>query len=117
MPRWLLLLCAYGAGLFAVHLGGDWLATGPPAAMADVRAPDSRAIAAIPSYQGPLPVFARKDHNVEALYRWAATHQDALKNIPCTCGCPKAGHTSNWSCYVKAETSPGRYVWDPMSAG
>jgi len=26
--------------------------------------------------------------------------------MPCTCGCARIGHTSNRSCYIKAESGP-----------
>jgi len=26
--------------------------------------------------------------------------------MPCTCGCAGIGHTSNRSCYIKAESDP-----------
>ena len=56
--------------------------------------------------RGQLPVFAEGD--LQALYRFAADHPEVLTFMPCTCGCVDAGHTSNRSCYIKAETGDRR---------
>jgi len=53
--------------------------------------------------RGGLPEFAA-DADVPALYRFATTRGDVLRYMPCTCGCAQVGHTSNRSCYIKAET-------------
>jgi hypothetical protein len=52
--------------------------------------------------RGKLPVFAAKG-NAAQLYTFAVENRDLLSTIPCTCGCERFGHTSNRSCYVKAE--------------
>ena len=54
--------------------------------------------------RGQLPVFANRA-DTEALYRFAVEHPEVLAFMPCMCGCGGLGHTSNRSCYVKAETS------------
>lgn len=51
--------------------------------------------------------------NVQAAYQFAITNPDALKNVPCYCGCGAVGHTSNYSCYVKEVKSSGEVVYDP----
>jgi hypothetical protein len=38
---------------------------------------------------------------VRTAYQFAVANPDALKNVPCYCGCGAMGHTSNHSCYVK----------------
>jgi hypothetical protein len=53
--------------------------------------------------RGGLPQFAA-DADTPALYRFATTRGDVLRYMPCTCGCAGFGHTSNRSCYIKAET-------------
>jgi hypothetical protein len=53
--------------------------------------------------RGELPVFAGEG-DTGALYRFATTRGDVLRYMPCTCGCAEVGHTSNRSCYVKAES-------------
>jgi hypothetical protein len=53
--------------------------------------------------RGGLPEFAA-DLDAPALYRFATTRGDVLRYMPCTCGCAQVGHTSNRSCYIKAET-------------
>ena len=42
---------------------------------------------------------------------------DALKNVPCYCGCGKVGHTSNYSCYVKDVKPSGEIVFDQHALG
>ena len=54
--------------------------------------------------RGQLPAFAEGD-DLKALYRFAVEHPDVLAFMPCVCGCVDLGHTSNRSCYVKAETA------------
>lgn len=36
---------------------------------------------------------------VREAYQFAVANADALKNVPCYCGCGSIGHTSNYSCY------------------
>lgn len=60
---------------------------------------------------------------VRESYQFAVANPDALKNVPCYCGCVAAGHTSNYSCYVKAtavskETSAsGEITFDQHALG
>jgi hypothetical protein len=55
--------------------------------------------------------------SVSEAYRFAVANPDALKNVPCYCGCGKAGHTSNYSCYVKEVKSSGEVVFDQHALG
>jgi len=54
--------------------------------------------------RGQTPLFAAKGDTAR-LYAFAADNADALRYMPCTCGCVNFGHTSNRSCYVKGEAS------------
>jgi hypothetical protein len=36
---------------------------------------------------------------VREAYQFAVANLDALKNVPCYCGCGAIGHTSNYACY------------------
>lgn len=36
---------------------------------------------------------------VREAYQFALANPDALKNVPCYCGCGGIGHTSNYACY------------------
>jgi hypothetical protein len=38
---------------------------------------------------------------VRTAYRFAVANPDALRNVPCYCGCGVIGHKSNLACYVK----------------
>ncbi|HET7342307.1 MAG TPA: PCYCGC motif-containing (lipo)protein [Methylomirabilota bacterium] len=62
---------------------------------------------------GALPAFATPD--IAALYRFAHDRGDVLRWMPCTCGCAGIGHTSNRSCYIKAEGT-GRTTWTSHAA-
>ncbi len=50
-------------------------------------------------------------------YQFAVANPDALKNVPCYCGCGAAGHTSNYSCYVKATAASGEITFDQHALG
>ena len=63
---------------------------------------------------GALPVFAGTG-DTATLYRFARERGDVLQWMPCTCGCAKLGHTSNRSCYIKAE-SGDRTTWTSHAA-
>lgn len=54
---------------------------------------------------------------VQETYQFAVVNPDALKNVPCYCGCGAAGHTSNYSCYVKEVKSSGEIVFDLHALG
>jgi len=64
--------------------------------------------------RGQVPVFAAEGDG-GSLYRFATTRGDVLRWMPCTCGCRNFGHTSNRSCYVKAE-SGGRLTFTSHAA-
>lgn len=54
---------------------------------------------------------------VREAYRFAVANRDALRWIPCYCGCGAQGHTSNASCYLKDISTPGNLIFDRMSLG
>jgi hypothetical protein len=54
---------------------------------------------------------------VRSAYQFAAANPDALKNVPCYCGCGAVGHTSNLSCYVKERKADGQIVFDSHALG
>lgn len=54
---------------------------------------------------------------VQVAYQFAIANPEALKNVPCYCGCGAAGHTSNYSCYVKEVKSSGEVVFDYHALG
>ena len=64
--------------------------------------------------RGRLPRFATKG-DAARLYGFAAEDTETLRWMPCTCGCRGYGHTSNRSCYVKAE-SDGRVTFTSHAA-
>jgi hypothetical protein len=54
---------------------------------------------------------------VRSAYQFALTNPDALKNVPCYCGCGAMGHTSNLSCYIKERKADGQIVFDDHALG
>ena len=64
--------------------------------------------------RGQMPVFANSD-DLRTLYKFATEHPEVLSFMPCVCGCVDLGHTSNRSCYVKAET-PDRVTFTSHAA-
>lgn len=65
-----------------------------------------------------MPVEVQKAAvSVQEAYRFAVANPDALKNVPCYCGCGAAGHTSNYSCYVKEVKPSGEVVFDQHALG
>lgn len=54
---------------------------------------------------------------VREAYQFAMANPDALKNVPCYCGCGAVGHTSNYDCYVKEAKPDGTFVFDDHALG
>ncbi len=54
---------------------------------------------------------------VRSAYQFAVANPDAVKNVPCFCGCGAMGHTSNLSCYVKERKADGQIVFDNHALG
>ena len=50
---------------------------------------------------------------VREAYQFAVANPDALKNVPCYCGCGNIGHTSNYSCYF----NEGKKIYDEHALG
>ena len=103
---------AVAAGALALaSLGTHWTVRGlsagaqtPPSQSAPTRDEIGDEVQTVP--RGRLPAFAA-EADTAALYRFATTRSDVLGFMPCTCGCAQLGHTSNRSCYIKAESDAG----------
>ncbi len=54
---------------------------------------------------------------VQQAYQFAVANPDAMKQIPCYCGCGSMGHTSNYSCYVSSVDSNGKVTFDEHALG
>ncbi|WP_423224182.1 PCYCGC motif-containing (lipo)protein [Candidatus Amarolinea aalborgensis] len=54
---------------------------------------------------------------VRTAYQFAVMHPDALKNVPCYCGCGAIGHKSNLACYIKEFGADGKPVFDDHAMG
>lgn len=55
--------------------------------------------------------------SVQHAYQFAIENPQILKNIPCYCGCGAMDHTSNYSCYLKDDSSPDDLVFDGHALG
>ncbi len=58
------------------------------------------------------PEVQKAPNTVREAYQFALSNPEALKNVPCYCGCGAVGHTSNYSCYVKEIKPSGEVVFD-----
>ena len=59
------------------------------------------------------PAIAAAPARVREAYEFAVNHPDALKNVPCYCGCVSMGHRSNYMCYIQDHQLDGAIVFDP----
>jgi hypothetical protein len=89
------------AGVLALVLAAGgvawWLSAAAQPVTVDSIGDENQTLA-----RGKLPLFAATG-DAARLYAFALENRDTLGSIPCTCGCERFGHTSNRSCYVKAE--------------
>jgi len=66
---------------------------------------------------GQLPAFAVSESAlVQNAYRYAVAQPDALRYIPCYCGCEGVGHRHNGYCYVQARHSDGTVTFTSHGA-
>jgi hypothetical protein len=93
------LIIVIAAVLIAAGGGAMWWV----ASAADPVTTDSIGDSVQTRARGQLPEFVEGD-DAKALYTFAVAHPEILGFMPCVCGCVDLGHTSNRSCYVKAET-------------
>ena len=72
----------------------------------------------VPDPETQLPDYALASPDIEELYRFALRRPDLLTYIPCTCGCgERAGHHSNWNCYIHSVSADGTVTFDDMAPG
>lgn len=50
-------------------------------------------------------------------YQFAVTNPNALKNVPCFCGCAPLGHTNNYDCYIKGASNNEKIIFDAHALG
>jgi len=65
--------------------------------------------------RGRLPDFLADPEHAR-LYRFAVDRPDALRYMPCYCGCGRLGHADNRHCYVKAEHADGTVTYTSHAA-
>jgi hypothetical protein len=66
-----------------------------------------------PGFQPPRPLPVTQE-----VYRFAASHPEVLKFVPCYCGCGVEGHPHNESCFVKRRDAKGNVTeWDTHGFG
>lgn len=54
---------------------------------------------------------------VRTAYQFAVANPDALKNVPCYCGCGAIGHKSNLACYIQEFGADGKPIFDDHAMG
>jgi hypothetical protein len=101
-----------------IMLAAVLLSTFPLLAACSAKAtsPSADGLSMAPMSDMPAEV-QKAPTTVSDSYRFAVANPDALKNVPCFCGCKSAGHTSNYSCYVQEVKSDGTIVFDPHALG
>lgn len=52
--------------------------------------------------------------SIRELYEFAARRPDVLRYMPCFCGCWRAGHRSNYDCFIDRVHPDGRVEIDGM---
>ncbi len=103
----LLMLGILAPGLLAT---GCSTTTGQAASTSD-HAVQMAPMSALPQEMQSAPT------TVSDAYRFALANPDALKNVPCYCGCGAIGHKSNYACYVKSVNSDGTVSFDSHALG
>jgi hypothetical protein len=78
--------------------------------------PDNQGMKLAPISQLPADM-QKAPTTVRQAYQFAVSNPDALKNVPCYCGCGAAGHTSNYSCYIKEVKPTGEITFDQHALG
>jgi hypothetical protein len=111
LARLAVLVAALGAG-GAVVAAGQGAAKAAPQAKA---AAPSVSMPPIPNpgFQPPRPMPVMQE-----VYKFAASHPEVLKFVPCYCGCGAEGHPHNESCFVKRRDARGNVTeWDTHGFG
>lgn len=106
------LWAGLGAAMAAVASAGANAAPGQPPIR---KTPSGDLLETVE--KGELPSFAKRDDKVAEAYRYAATHGDTIRYIPCFCGCKNVGHRNNEDCYVTERHRDGRITFNSHSAG
>jgi hypothetical protein len=68
-------------------------------------------VSALPPQMQAAPARVRQ------AYQFAVSHPDALRNVPCYCGCGPMGHKSNLACYIQDGHSGGTPAFDDHALG
>jgi hypothetical protein len=80
------------------------------------RTPNGDRLETVPA--GQLLSFAlNKSEKVKGAYRYAVDNEDALRYIPCFCGCKNIGHQHNGACYVSEHFVDGQVTFNSHAVG
>ncbi len=104
LPRRGIIAAGVLVGAVILVVGtGVWTGRAPQEGKVTV-APSGDRLHRVPA--GQLPAFAASESSlVQNAYRYAVAQPDALRYIPCYCGCDRFGHRHNGDCYVQARHS------------
>lgn len=103
-----------GGAVFLVVGMAVWTGRAPQEGKVTVTASGDR-LHRVPA--GQLPAFAASESPlVQNNYRFAVAQPDALRNIPCYCGCEGVGHRHNGHCYVQGRHSDGTVTFTSHGA-
>jgi hypothetical protein len=98
----------------AALAGTAFAACAPTVATSAGRTPIPSSVIAMPNV-GMWPArYQQAPQEVRDAYAFAIGHHAEMRYIPCYCGCGvSAGHQNNWDCFVKEQSGPATFVFDP----
>ncbi|MDI3256468.1 MAG: PCYCGC motif-containing (lipo)protein [Kyrpidia sp.] len=109
---WVASAFSLAFALLATGCGTTAQAGGPSRKALEAAAEEAKTI------RVPLPDYVTsRPAEVQDLYRLAYAHPDALRYMPCYCGCVNEGHQSDLDCFVRGINADGSVRWDPMGQG
>lgn len=97
--------------LFSCLLWGSLLLTACSSGSQQNASVELAPVSSLPRQVQDAPVAVR------TAYRFAVTNSDALRNVPCYCGCGAIGHESNLACYIAELGADGRPAFDDHAMG
>jgi len=83
------------------HVAATMQAAVPTAIPAAERTADAMTMPDVSALWATRPAFTGTNEATEIAYRYAVTHQEIVRWMPCYCGCGGMGHRSNLDCYLK----------------
>jgi len=97
--------------LFSLLLLGSLLLTACSSGGQQNASVELAPVSSLPRQVQDAPVAVR------TAYQFAVANPDALRNVPCYCGCGAIGHESNLACYIAEFGADGKPTFDDHAMG